>query len=526
MKPILRQAALAALVTTLVATSAWAWGPRAQRSISYTALQVVERDFPDTLSVHVRDIVAGAEAGYDELRENHALNSESEVVAAIASEMQLLREVRKYGVSSYFAYRLGVLSALTADAILPFGFAWSPREANLQETIAGDIDAALENFSYTQTDDVNFIRNPRIYFQNRRSFYGEAKRIIARDYERGSGYGGYLANGAPAYFETAINTVADVWYTVLQPVQQINDVAPSPTNVTWYFVGEIRYLLEVKANQRRALQAYDLFERVNPGIATAFEEVGDLFYTYGTDEAQARGVREWRQAYAIGSTNRSRVAKKLAEHHLEEGQRFLDRGQQPGSDDGDLPAALREFEAALTFDRNSDLAAEKIQETNGAITARQERYDLNSNIIASADAVMAEADVALEQEDFALAISTYQRAEGLYETVDDFFPALAEQAEDKIATAQESEREAIDAVFERAEDAIDEGEDFVDQRRYDEAITRFERVSQTLALLPEEMQPQQEAVREDLLNSSREKIEETKEAKTRFEQAQAEQGGA
>ena len=80
-------------------------------------------------------------------------------------------------------------------------------------------------------------------------------------------------------------------------------------------------------------------------------------------------------------------------------------------------------------------------------------------------------------------------------------------------------------MFERAEAAIDEGEDFVDQRRYDEAIARFERVAQTLALLPDEMQTQQESVRDDLLSSSQEKIEETKEAKTRFEQAQREQAG-
>ena len=105
-----------------------AWGLRAQQSITAMALQVLKEKYPTTLrpqgvtgSDFSEDVLRGSKDGWAILAPNTPLESEGEVIQAVGAEIQLMRTVREYGPTSYFAYRMGVLSSLVACGLAAAG---------------------------------------------------------------------------------------------------------------------------------------------------------------------------------------------------------------------------------------------------------------------------------------------------------------------------------------------------------------------------------------------------------------------
>jgi len=167
--------------------------------------------------------------------------------------------------------------------------------------------------------------------------------------------------------------VADIWNTVLSTRSDSSFTSPRREDVAWYFVDEVRYLLHQKHNFYQSTVTYQNFEKVNPHLADAIEKMGDLFYAFNSTEAQDRGVSEWKKAYEVAGAERRRIGKKLGEYYIKVGEKYLARAKA----DDDLPNALEAFTTALEFDQSNDLAASRINETNTAITARQERRTMN-----------------------------------------------------------------------------------------------------------------------------------------------------
>ena len=527
-----RFAILAAFVAGLAVSQAVAWGPRAQQSITIMALQVIKLEHPNALRPggttgiqFEKDVLRGSVDGYSVLADVVPLNNDSETIQAIATEIQLLRDARLYGPSSYFAYRLGVLGSLVSNVITPYGFAWTPEEREVQRKMFRDIDEELENYGFKPTRKyLIFVRDVDDYFKKQRGFYEDDKRLIADDYARGRGFDGFLSEGGRAYFERCIEATADIWHTVLRPEPDAAQVQASKQLLTWYFVKEIEYLLNVKDNLHQANQIYQNFEKVNPGIARAYETLGDHYYAHGLDrdseEALERGVREWIRAHSMGGPERNRVAEKLCAHYLKEGDYFKVRAQRPGSDDNDLPSALAAFEKALEFKRTSQEAADRIQETNVLITQRRQRYEMTVNIIASGERVREEAEKARLENDLGNAIKTYRQAITFFEAVDDEFRELSNNAKERIRQLNGNVREVITAVLDNASDAIDRGERAKEEHRYEEAIASYETIPSIVDVIPEDIS---EIVTEDkrnMITLSDSKVQEAKVAKLRYEEAQ------
>ena len=270
MRMMTRVGIVLTLAVGLIAADAMAWGPRAKRSISGMALQVIKKDFPNVFRPSgvtgpnfEEDLLRGANDGYAILGAEIPLNNDAEVVQAIANQIQLLRDVRKAGPSSYFAYRMGVLAALTADVTLPFGFAWSADDQAIQAKVNEDTEMRLDGFGYAPHQEHRiFLRDPREYFAKARMFYAEDKKIILEDYTRGQGYDGFLAQGGKAYFGRAVEAVSDVWYSVLRPEEEPGQVPATQRTLAWYYVDEIKYLLQAKHNltQAEKQRMFDLLE--------------------------------------------------------------------------------------------------------------------------------------------------------------------------------------------------------------------------------------------------------------------------
>ena len=149
---VLRIAAVA-ICFVIFAQDAMAWGPRARQAIALAALQLTRRETPDAFiageSSYEEYLMRGAVDGAEILGGNIPLNNDLQTIDAVGSEIQILREARARGAGSHFAYRMGVLSALVSDVILPFGFTYNEAEDVLRERIRANLDEHVRVFTYS-----------------------------------------------------------------------------------------------------------------------------------------------------------------------------------------------------------------------------------------------------------------------------------------------------------------------------------------------------------------------------------------
>ncbi|MBI2435190.1 MAG: hypothetical protein HYV26_20215 [Candidatus Hydrogenedentes bacterium] len=511
---------------------AFGWGERAQQTISMMATQVLKEQYKEVFrpgdSNFEKDVMRGAISGSKVLAEFLPLNSDAETMQAVSAEIQLLHDVQQYGTTSYFAFRMGVLSALVADIIVPYGFSWREDDVSIQARVNADIDKRLGDYAFRPSNNRRtLIRDTAEYFRTHRSFHESDKQLILDDYLRGPGYNGFLKKGGPAYFERAVGAVADAWHTVLSPESGKIVGTASKRQLTWYFVKEVEYLLNVKNNYHQAIKAYEHLTTINSDITAAFESAGDLFYNFGKArgnlEAVDRGVREWQKAYDMGGPERSRLSTKLSDHYLTEGQFLLVRAASDEAEDNDLPNALDAFEEALQYNRTSQQAADLIEKTHIAIADRRERLQLAVQLIANAESVRESADSARVQGDYNSALTKYQQAITVYEAVDDEFKDQAAAAENGARESTRGITNVIDDVFDKASEAIEQGDRLQETNKYEEAISSYERVDSIVNVIPADAKASHLQQKDETLRLAANKIDEAKNAKIRYDAAQAQQ---
>ncbi|HOJ34535.1 MAG TPA: hypothetical protein PKY35_12820 [Candidatus Hydrogenedentes bacterium] len=514
---------------TLFACQAYAWGPETRRAIMNTALQLVRQEMPQGYFQATRfryqdDLLRGASDGPAAFLE-HDLRSIHDTISAITTQMQLLRQAREFGVGSYFSYRMGALGALVADLYLPFSIVYggSPQEQELKRRIEADVDAQVATFSFKPTQKrVQYMRVPSDYFLGEsRQFQNEAAEMISADYAKGIGYKGYLQKGAQAFYQRAVQAVADTWYTLLTPRESIQGgiagATPSREALTWYFVDEIEYLLLVKQNLKEAETAYAHFSKVNPGIPKAYERVGDHFYAFG---AKARAVEEYRVAAGFDTPERQSSIKKLARHYIDLGKELMAKAKGPDAPETALDEAVDAFRMALETDRTSREAGELLSQAQIAKKERDERLQMTMEILASAEKTMMEADQMADKRMYDHAITTYRKAIALCKSVSDEFKAQRDIAKETSAKAENQISKIMNQVLDDAQDAIDEGQKLVDDNMFDEGVAKYRSVEGILAVIPDDPSTTHGKTRQKLLEQASKKIEEAETARRRWEEEQ------
>lgn len=528
---------VAGLGVGVFACGAYAWGPRAERSIAAMAMQIIQREHPNVFMPDgggnfSNDVFRGANDGLAALG-NLPMLTEIETLKTIDEQIQLLRDVRAYGPSSYFAYRMGVLSTLTANVMLPYGYARSEQERNLQQQIRGDIEQHLDAFRMSPVRrSLQEIRDTQLHFKNLRPFHGENLAIIADEYRRGIGYSGFLKQAAPKYFEEAVLAVADVWHTTLLMQSSVLRAPTDRGRLTEYFVNEVDYLLNVKDNYQQANRVYPNFRQVNPGKAESYERLGDLYYQYGLDknmeESIERGVREWQVASELHGATHQDVSRKLSNHYLRIGQQNLDAGQLKGASNDLLPAAMVAFETAIKYDPANRDAPGRIEEVQRAVKERQDRLDRVLKVIASADQIKAEAERHVANEDFGNAIMTYSQAMKFYEGVDDYFTDLYGTAKQNIEDIQDAVSGVVRKIEDKANDAITDGDSAREGREFDVAINHYQSAIAILDQIPDEdkiVGPSALDMKKKTVEQANKNIEDTKTEQLALQRQEAELAG-
>lgn len=517
-----------ALMLTLFVQDASAWGTTAQKAITTTAIQLVRREIPAAFKgseganalAYDADVLRGAKDGPTVLREYAEVNGDSGVLNFIGTEIQLLREVSRFGMGSYFCYRMGVLSTLVSDAVLPYALDRSEAGKRIHRKMAADIDEHVASYTYDTGDGVErvYVRNPNAYIVKRRLFYDDAKTIIKGDYTTGPGYDGYLKKGAQAFFEEAVRGVSDVWYTVLRQKGDRSDVPPSRAALTWYLVDEIDYLLTVKRSQADADRAYGNLVDVNPGIQEAFEAVGDSFYEFGAKE---RAVFEWQVAAKMSGSARPRLLGKLAEHYYQEGKAMFDMVGKPEAPKTALDDALRNLQLSFEYNARNKKVEELIGEVKIAIDKREERRAFAAEQVAKAQAAQGEAQASLDAKAYADAMAKFNAAMTTFSLVDDEFDKYHELALAGIDACKQGNNKIISSLVEDAHSAIDKGDVELGNDNFDEATNYYKSVPSILSVLKDDPDALYLETKKTLLEEAEAKVKDVARAKESYERRRA-----
>ncbi len=512
------------LSMVFVSAQALAWGPRAQRAITGMGIQVIQTKYPGTFrpgdTNYESDVLRGAEAGTAVISKSLPINTEEEAIQAVGIQIQLLRDVRPEGAGSYFAYRMGALSALISDVLLPYGLAWTPEDKALLAKMDKDINTHLSDFGYTDpTPKRSTITDVEYYFRSLQVFYGDNRLLIKEDYRRGPGYDGFLKESGQTFFSKSVEATSDAWFTIIQPKASGSKAPVTSALMQDYFVNEIAYLLEQKANIHQADFAYDNLAELSPTDPEVFEQVGDNYYAFGTPESTERSVSEWRTAYSLSGPNRDRVADKLSKHYLNEGRSFLEEAEEKGKGETELPSALSSFQEALRFDRTSEVAADLIQETNRRKKARDERREMIVKIIASAASTQEQAENQATGGNFGNSISSYRKALEILAAVDDEFTDQFEISKDMEQGITRSVSTTISDVQDLASSAIAEGERQEESHKYEDAIKSYERVAAIVEVIPDDHTKNSLEAKLDIIELADAKIEQAKKKKIQYDEA-------
>jgi hypothetical protein len=521
--------AIAAItVLGFVAFDAAAWGPKAQRAITNTAIQVIRRTYPEAFRTpktkYNTDVMKGAQAGAGGLRDMIGVNTDDKAIIRIANEVQLLREVKEYEAGSYFCYRMGVLSSLVADMFLPFSFDTSPEARKIKEQIDADIDEVLEGYTFHPSRErTEFILHMRDYFREHRNYFEDATAIIASDYTRGDGYKGYLAAGGSNAFEKAVLAVGDVWYTVLRPEKEERESTPAEESVAWYMIDNIEYLLKTKKNTKQAERMYGFFVKVNPGLFSTYERVGDLFYQTGQRE---RGVREWGLALSSRGPDRQRIVRKLSKHYITMGRELVDLASRDMDEAEEaLQDALNAFNTALQIDRGNEEAVQSIHDTKTTQRERQEREEKNIQIVSNAEHTFEKAKDTTKSRKYKDALALFGRAQDLFENVSDEFPAQRDRAEKGKKSCSTEIRKVILSIVERAQESMEEAGRTIEEATagadFDKALGMYTAANDLLGFIPEDAGSAQVKQKDELLAQVTERLKAIPDEKKRWEEAEA-----
>lgn len=521
---VLKVMAIVALAGILP-LSAYAWGPTSKRAIVGTGFQVLGQTYSNPFkNVNVdyeQDVIRGALANRDVLGGDVPLGSRAEVVNAIGTQIQLLREARAHGVGSYFAFRMGVLAGLVADVCLPYTFENTVEAQHLLESIQKDIDDRIKGYSYqSRRPRLEIVRNPTAYFSQDNHLHSDARTLIASDYQRGLGYDGFLKQGGQVFFAEAVQAVADVWYTVLAPESDPSSVKPSKSAVTSYLVDQVEYLLKVKKNMKEAERVYDEFAKQGSTSLAAYERIADSFYAFGGKKGRERGVVEWTSALRFSGNERDRILKKLSQHYMAEGNRYFELASTKEAQNDTLQNALGNFTKALEFDQSNQDAANMINSTQVAITERDQRLKLAMETVAAGQSVMKKAEIDMTDGQNERALANFRQAIVVFSQVGDEFKEQETSANEGSEEARHMINRIINKVLDDAQDRIDEGDRLVADNKFDPAMDAYRSVPTVLNVVPDDAPRTQGQQKAKLVELSQNKVKDAEKAKRAFEEAE------
>lgn len=465
-------------LSMVIQVPAFAWGPEAREAIARSAYQILQYDIYEIAKAgdvsYEADLMRGARDGKSIIAATLPIHSDKQALDAIEYEIQLLRAARASGVGSHFAYRLGTLSALIADTMQPYGNAFTDREKVLKKSMDASIDAVIYSINPSiHKNKNNYVSSAHQYFYKYRTLYSDDYLLIREDYRHGIGYEGFSSQAMEDYFSRSVVAVVDSWYTILHPKDNPRAGKPSPDSLTSYYVKEIGYLLDAHENIKFAKRAYGVYQESKTSMIETHIEVGDLFYSFATEESMEIGVTEWKIAQAQPGRHRNEAARRLSTHYISEGDDYVAHSLTPEYFESDLNDAIYSYRNALTYDRTNEVAARKIIETSAMKRRREKSYQREQNFIDKGLEKIEEADSSRMNKNFTETLASYNAAISLFRQVGDDFRDLVLTAGNNINAVNKNKKATIREVIDTANANMEEADDALVNAEYDAATALY-----------------------------------------------------
>ena len=397
------------VVMAAAVVPAYGWGKVAQRIIAWTAIRAVPPEQQQMLLTFEQELIDGATSSDEEVARYFRKASVGETARAVAHEMSLLRTELRRGLDEYTAYRFGVLSQIVADLNQPFGESRRSSDQNieniseLRRQYEFDVDQALQGvrYGYKRRKPVY---DTEAYFAGARRYIQQAEFFLSQDYTSGDGFGEYGLRSLNLYFDNAVNAVADIWFTVLRPLQITPLIPPKPSAVGQFRIEGVRYFLKVGQD----IQAANAVSRLHAdGLMNVETEkrVSDAYYdTARHSRAIAGYLRVLEQ-----QPNLLEVRARVSSYYYSLGSAYMRSGL--------LEEAQRAFEHVLAHDPQYRAARLALDTTIGLIAAREERHNQLRNRLRMAEASEARASRSAADRDYAGAMQHLHSAAGIYSVV-------------------------------------------------------------------------------------------------------------
>jgi tetratricopeptide (TPR) repeat protein len=376
---------VAVLAVAGAATSAYAWGTRTHLAIVSTAARVISKESGIELARLEKDIRSGAMAPPSEIERLIPLAATTPV-AAIESEMYVLQSVRGRRVDPYFAYRLGVLGALVAQATAPLAEA-SPAYRDLYYA---DVEANIERTQLRPARRATV--DPATYFAEVRAAANQRQELIISEYKSGVGFNGVAGKAISEDASRSVNAVADVMQTVLTGNVAVANRAES--QIRDYVINAIEFYI-ARGNDAETESAYNRLVDLGAATVALQKRVGDMFYDAGKFE---RAIQEYEKVLEREPGRRD-VVERISAYYIRVG------------DD------------ALEADKLHPAAQSKVLEAKARIQERDDRLTLARQAIDKAQDNVVRADQLVFKRDYGPAIDLLMEARDLFAEVPEEFAA-------------------------------------------------------------------------------------------------------
>ncbi len=371
------------------------------------AAHVLGQDPAFTLTRLSRYVTLGADLPQEEFEKLHPLYK-VDPVGAIQREMILLQSLRGDRIDPYYAYRLGSLGRMVADATAPLV---TGSNGGLRERYYGDVEKVINRAGLEMAS--RKVVDPRPYFSFVQAQASANDQTIEIEYRSGTGFSGIARAALPADASRSVNSVADVWYTVLTSQAAAFDQPDSAKRD--FIVGAIGFYLKQK-NTAEAEASYEAAEEQGLMDINLRKAIGDLFFDNGLYD---RSIIEY-QKILTSDPSRRDVIERVARYYEITGDDAVKLEK--------LEAAREAYAKALEADKLHPEAQRKLLNVEAKIYARDERLVSQRTSIEQARSLENRAEEAARRRDYARAISLLRDAEARYAEITDEFPAESKDA--------------------------------------------------------------------------------------------------
>jgi tetratricopeptide (TPR) repeat protein len=383
------------------ATPALAWGPRTQITIVTSAANLITKESGVGLNRMAQELQAGAMVPYETLSAQYPELPDNPL-PAIESEMFLLQAVRGDRVDPYFAYRLGTLGKIVAEATAPL----RAISATYRNLYYSDVEANINNLSLEESTRRTV--EPRMYFERVMLEAAVNDELIEREYQSGVGFAGAARAMLMRDAGRSVTAVADVWHTALTGSAISGNV--SENQLRRYVVDAHRFYIARK-NDAEIDAAILRLEPVVPKTLDMREQIGDMFYEA---EMFERAMAEYQAIIALEPQRRN-VVEKMAEYYVRQGEQALK--------DQRLEEARDAFAAALAANPLHPAAEGMRLQAETQIAERDARMQKDQTTLAHAGELQTMAEQEASRSHYAEAIVFLRQAQDAYTQVSTEFPA-------------------------------------------------------------------------------------------------------